>query len=330
MRVLLLAAAVAMITVPAAAKDLITPVSERQLEARIALFQQEARLAPCDPKERICAMGRLKLADAALRLARTHPNCSDQDCAARKSGRTAVADSVWSGYVDANALHDLYAERNKTSKTPSAEATAAYVEAVKLSLANSTCPKDVKACAVGQLAYLVEIDQLVRFQYDVCQKLGIEKGAQARDTCGAKVAIQMTAVDTLGRKGLERVVDRFGWPDTVHWGGETDHNAWLLAQHADLDQALQRKFLALIKKSFEQGFTPAESYAYIADRQASHDNKPQLYGTQGRCFGEGSERVWKPNPIEDEAHLDSRRVAAGMEPYAEYRQMTNQMCQSKL
>ncbi len=327
------ACAVMLLTTAAAAKDLIAPTSERQLDERIALFQQEARLAACDSHDRICAMGKRKLAGAAVRLAMRYPECMDDACKARKSKRNADATAV-ANTIDAasgvSAEPDLYREHITTGRLPDPAASEAYVSGVEQSLASSNCLENEKVCAVGRLAYLVEIDQLVRLRFTACEQIGVANGPDARQACAGKLGTQTAAADVLGRKGLESIVDRFGWPDAVRWGDEAQNDAWLLAQHADEDRALQKKFLKLIKASFEQGYTPAESYAYIADRQLSANHKPQLYGTQGRCYGEGVERVWKPNPIADEAHIDQRRKAADMEPYAEYRKATDQMCRGRL
>ena len=44
------------------------------------------------------------------------------------------------------------------------------------------------------------------------------------------------------------------------------------------------------------------------------DRRPQLYGTQ---FVYDEDEL-KPHPIEDPEHLDQRRAAVGLGPFAEY------------
>ena len=317
-----------MLASPCAAKNLIVPETEAQLDQRIAMFEQEARLAACDVHDRLCAMGRYKFALAALELAQVNPECRERSCAERKSARHRAASAWWdevrrqTGPARGDDLYDDFLMRHAN---PNPAAVEAYSAQVEHDLTASRCPETEKACAAGRLVYVEEIDQLVRFQSFPCEA----KPAGEREACMVPVGERMQAIDALSRSTLDRIVDRFGWPDEVHWGRELQNTAWLLAQHADEDQKLQTKFYKLIEASFEQGYTPAVSYAYIADRQAMHQNKPQLYGTQGRCVGESDTRHWEPNPIADETHLDARRAAAGMEPYAQYRKITNEMCKGK-
>ncbi len=329
MRALIVVTAAVTLSASAAAKDLIAPASEAQLEQRIVLFQQEARDAHCDPQEPVCSKGRYTLAFESVKLAHMYPDCGgDQACRARKKARETAAAAF--SFAPASAAKDVYVEAVKTGKQPAADVAAAYIAEVTQTLATSTCPASEKVCAIGRLAYLVEIDQLARYQVTACFQIGAEQGPDARKVCLTKAGAAIEPVDKLCRAELARITDRFGWPDAVHWGATTAFDAWLLAQHADPDQKLQAKFLKLIKASFERGTTPAQDYAYIADRQAGHLKKPQLYGTQGNCYGEGAASHWEPNPIADEAHLDARRAAAGMGPYEEYRKANDQMCQGKL
>jgi hypothetical protein len=59
-------------------------------------------------------------------------------------------------------------------------------------------------------------------------------------------------------------------------------------------------------------------YGYLWDRVAVAEHRPQRYGTQFDARQE-------PQPIEDEAHVDERRLAIGMPSMAEYRQQMRKM-----
>lgn len=61
------------------------------------------------------------------------------------------------------------------------------------------------------------------------------------------------------------------------------------------------------------GDADPQNYAYLYDRVAVAENRPQRFGTQ---FGPDRE----PRPIEDEANVDARRKAIGLGTMAEYRQ----------
>lgn len=92
--------------------------------------------------------------------------------------------------------------------------------------------------------------------------------------------------------------------------------ARFLVQHADHDTAFQTNVLTMLTSLVGRKETSPTNYAYLYDRVAVNSNRPQRYGTQGRCTGSG---IWEARPTEDPGHLDERRAAVGLEPQAEYR-----------
>ena len=64
----------------------------------------------------------------------------------------------------------------------------------------------------------------------------------------------------------------------------------------------------------EAGEASARDQAYLEDRVRIFSGQPQLYGTQ---FMYDKDEL-KPQPIEDPEHLDERRAAVGLGPFAEY------------
>jgi uncharacterized protein DUF6624 len=117
-------------------------------------------------------------------------------------------------------------------------------------------------------------------------------------------------VDAKTTARMKDVIAKQGWPGKSLVGESAAHAAWLLVQHADADRAFQKQCLALIEKAAESGEVTKSDYAYLYDRVAVAENRPQRYGTQ---YGNG-----KPHPIEDEAHVDERRKAVGLGTMAEY------------
>jgi len=99
-------------------------------------------------------------------------------------------------------------------------------------------------------------------------------------------------------------------------GVEASNDAWLVAQHADHDLAFQKECLALLKNIPREDIS-LNNIAYLEDRILVTEHKPQLYGTQFQ--GRGSEL--KPQPIEDEAHVDERRKAMGLGTLEEYKSL---------
>ncbi|MCK7490919.1 MAG: hypothetical protein MZW92_03330 [Comamonadaceae bacterium] len=89
-----------------------------------------------------------------------------------------------------------------------------------------------------------------------------------------------------------------------------------LPRHDALENGLQKKYLAAIKKICEEKELPWERYAAIYDRSLFNDNKPQKYGTHTRYNEKTkSEELY---PLEDESKVDEWRRELGLAPLAEY------------
>ncbi len=123
---------------------------------------------------------------------------------------------------------------------------------------------------------------------------------------------EMLRIDAANSLWLTELTDRIGWPGRSLVGEDGAHAAWLLAQHCDLGD--QRRFLRLIRAAVEAGEASASNLAYLEDRVLVSSGLPQLYGTQF-TYDQGA---LMPEPIEDPGHLDERRAAVGLGPFAEY------------
>lgn len=112
---------------------------------------------------------------------------------------------------------------------------------------------------------------------------------------------------------MKELVAALGWPGRTLVGENGAHAAWLLVQHADRDLAFQRHCLALMGPLIATGEVSAIDHAYLYDRVAVAESRPQRFGTQ---FGPDRE----PRPIEDSQDVDARREALGLCSMAEYRE----------
>jgi hypothetical protein len=112
---------------------------------------------------------------------------------------------------------------------------------------------------------------------------------------------------------LRAIVAEIGWPTRTRVGDKASHGAWLLAQHADHDPAFQRECLRLMREAGPDEIRPVD-LAYLEDRIAVHEGRPQRYGTQFRTLHGRTD----PHPIEDPEHLDDRRREVGLGPFEDY------------
>jgi hypothetical protein len=130
-------------------------------------------------------------------------------------------------------------------------------------------------------------------------------------------AERVRAIDTKSTARLKEVVAKLGWPGKTLVGKDGANAAWLLIQHADADPDFQKQCLALIERAVAAGEVSEIDYAYLYDRVAVAEHRPQRYGTQ---FANG-----EPLQIEDAAHVDERRTALGLPTMAEYAEEMRRM-----
>ena len=173
---------------------------------------------------------------------------------------------------------------------------------------------------VLELKARVAQDQAVRVLNDAQWSQGLPPLA-----AGMWVAVRNSrtiAIDCANTAWLRTQMQQIGWFDIPTYGADADHDAWLLVQHADRTPDFQRTTLARLE-ALPQGSTNRKNLAYLWDRVAKSDGRPQRYGTQGRCVGPGT---WEPNPSEDPSHLDDRRMQMGLNPESEYRTKFKDIC----
>ena len=116
---------------------------------------------------------------------------------------------------------------------------------------------------------------------------------------------------------LKEIVAEIGWPTRTRVGEAAAHHAWLLAQHATHDLAFQKDCLRLMGDAAPGEVSPAD-VAYLEDRIAMLEDRPQRYGTQFRSTASGEQ---EPFPIEEPEQLDDRRRAVGLGPFEDYRNL---------
>lgn len=121
---------------------------------------------------------------------------------------------------------------------------------------------------------------------------------------------RMAQVDKENTAWLETVVDRHGWPGFRLVGREASDAAWLLAQHADQRPELQRRWLPLLRAAVKAGDAEPRNLAYLEDRVATADRRPQRHGTQLIKL-KGKTAL---APLDDPQRVNEYRRAAGLEP----------------
>jgi hypothetical protein len=122
-------------------------------------------------------------------------------------------------------------------------------------------------------------------------------------------------VTTRNADRLAEIMDEHGWPTVALVGAEGSRRAWLIAQHADRQLDVQRRAVRLMAEAVATGQADTAQLAFLRDRVLTNEGLPQVYGTQIAGVRDGQPVPW---PVEDPAHMDERRAAVGIPPFAAY------------
>lgn len=124
---------------------------------------------------------------------------------------------------------------------------------------------------------------------------------------------EMEAVHLENAALLDRAFDALGWPGRSVVGEEAARSAFLVLQHAIGRPDVQRRGLALLLDAIPAGDANAIDAAYLSDRIAVFEGRPQLFGTQFDWFA----GALSPSPVAEPELLDERRASVGLPPIAE-------------
>lgn len=124
---------------------------------------------------------------------------------------------------------------------------------------------------------------------------------------------RMEAVHRANASALREIIAAHGWPGRALVGDEGAKAAWLVAQHAIGEPAFMREALRLTREAADRSDVPRWMAAYLEDRIAHHEGRPQRYGTQLVTDDEGLPMPYEVASMADVEHL---RREAGMEPLA--------------
>ncbi|MEZ6030058.1 MAG: DUF6624 domain-containing protein [Hyphomonadaceae bacterium] len=229
----------------------------------------------------------------------------------------------------------------ETSAFPEAEQAVSDSAREAFERYSALAPRTAAPPSVDQAPHFVEIEQLLqgaredesawnrelflRAAQDQFWRSGVniataeELGLGPEDVGGFHLLVwrQIEQIDKSNTDFLKAEVDRRdGWMPKSEVGGGAAHFAWLLIQHADRDAAFQERVVILMEPMVAIGEVDAQDFAYLFDRVASAADRPQRYGTQGRCIA-GEDR-WEVNTLEDPARIDDLRASVGLSTMAEY------------
>ncbi len=108
---------------------------------------------------------------------------------------------------------------------------------------------------------------------------------------------------------LNEIINNFGYPTIIEVGKEASEAAWLVIQHSIGQPEFMRKCAQLLEISVNEKQANPKNLAYLTDRIAVFEGKPQLYGTQ---FDWDENGVLNPNRFDDLNKVNQRRKSIGL------------------
>jgi hypothetical protein len=108
---------------------------------------------------------------------------------------------------------------------------------------------------------------------------------------------------------LNEIIDLIGYPTTEKVGKEPSEAAWLVIQHAIGQPDFMRKCVKLLEIAVSENKANPKNLAYLTDRIAVFEGKPQLYGTQ---FDWDENGELNPNNCDDLMKVNQRRKLIGL------------------
>jgi hypothetical protein len=108
---------------------------------------------------------------------------------------------------------------------------------------------------------------------------------------------------------LNEIIDTIGYPTIDKVGKEANEAAWLIIQHSIGQPEFMRKCAALLENAVKENRADVKSLAFLTDRIAVLEEKPQLYGTQFDWDKFGN---LTPNPFDDLNKVNERRKSIGL------------------
>ena len=127
-------------------------------------------------------------------------------------------------------------------------------------------------------------------------------------------APRMEDVHRRNARALLAIVRDHGWPGPGLVGEQAMHAAWLVLQHAVGEPEVQRGCLPILRAAEARGDATPAQVAYLEDRIAFFERRPQRYGTQ---FDWDEHGRFSPWPIDEPEGVEARRAAVGLPPLAD-------------
>jgi len=128
---------------------------------------------------------------------------------------------------------------------------------------------------------------------------------------GGAYVPRMEAIHLKNAARLRALIAAHGWPGEDIAGKDGAEAAWLIAQHAVGEPQFQRHVLQLLRASAATGHCPDWHAAYLEDRIALYEGRPQRFGSQ--WVDDPRDGRARPSKLADPEHINDLRASVGLE-----------------
>jgi hypothetical protein len=120
---------------------------------------------------------------------------------------------------------------------------------------------------------------------------------------------EMANLHNRNTENLNEIIDKIGYPTVDKVGKEASEAAWLIIQHSIGQPDFMKKSAELLRVAVNENKADPKGLAYLTDRIAVFEGKPQRYGTQ---FDWDENGEMSPNKFDDISKVNQRRKTLGL------------------
>ncbi len=137
---------------------------------------------------------------------------------------------------------------------------------------------------------------------------------------------EMRELHSKNAKALNDIIDKIGYPTIAKVGKEANEAAWLVIQHSIGQPKFMKKCFQLLTEAVNHNDADKKNLAYLTDRIAVFEGKPQRYGTQFEWDKNGN---LSPSLLEDLNNVNERRKSIGLNTLEEQTEIIRKQAKSE-
>lgn len=164
----------------------------------------------------------------------------------------------------------------------------------------------------GRLIYPFTSDAVI----ELYETHGVEVSLIDAEAIHPRIGSIIFEADQENTAWLKAELDRRNneWWTISEFGEDVSRHMWLLTQHADQDRDFQRHALELMEPLVAEGEILPRNFAYLYDRVAVGEGRPQRFGSQLGCY----DGQFNAGPLEQPDKVDELRADVGLPPLQVY------------